>query len=125
MFNEKPKIAVNVENKEKPFRLINSVTYESNYSYNVYINKGYTWNGANIPRFLWRVVGSQYNPEYLEASMVHDWLTENKEYILENGVKISTDIFKDILIENGVPKYKANIMAFAVYWFQKTQGGWN
>ena len=125
MFDIKPKIAVDVNNKKKPFKLINSVSYLSNYDYCIYINRDYTWNGANIPRFLWRIVGSQYNPEYLEASMVHDWLCENKDYILEHGVRISSDIFRDILIENGVEKLKANIMSTAVYLFQLTQGGWN
>ena len=125
MFDEKPKIAVDVSNKKKPFKLINSVSYVSDYLYTIYINKGYTWNGANIPRFLWRLIGSQYNPEYLEASLVHDWLCENKEFIIEHGAKISSDIFRDILIENGVNSLKANIMSRAVYLFQLTQGGWN
>ena len=125
MFNVKPKIAVDVNNKKKPFKLINTVMYISAYDYCIHINKGYTWNGANIPRFLWRLIGSQYNPEYLEASMVHDWLCENKYFILEHGVKISSDIFRDILIENDVGKFKSNVMGTAVYLFQLTQRGWN
>ena len=125
MFNVKPKIAVDVTNKKKPFKLLNSVMYVSDYLYPVYINKGYTWNGANIPRFLWRLIGSQYNPEYLEASMVHDWLCENKQFILEHGAKISSDIFRDILIENGISKFKANVMRTAVFVWQSFQKGWN
>lgn len=124
MFNVKPKIAVNQENKSKPFRLLNSVMYVSDYLYPIYINKGYTWNGANIPRCFWRIIGSQYNPEFLEASLVHDWLCENKGFILEHGAKISSDIFRDILVENGVSKLKANIMRTAVYIWQINQKGW-
>jgi len=129
-FNCEPKIKVNPKDKNKPFELLNSIAYTSNLyqnvnTYRICINKGYNWNGANIPRFLWRIVGSQYNPEFLPASMVHDWLCENKDFLIEDGVKVSSDIFKDILIQYGVPKFKAWIMASAVRTFQYTQGGWN
>ena len=128
-FSAEPKINVNPKNFKKPFELLNNVAYLSgNYSgkdiYRIEINKGYNWNGANIPRFLWRIVGSQYNPEFLPASMVHDWLCENKQFILRHGVKISSDIFRDILILYGVSKQKAWLMASCVRGFQYTQSGW-
>ena len=128
-FDTEPIINVNPYNKEKPFVLLNDIYYLSskftnNDNYGIRINKGYNWNGANIPRFLWRVVGSQYNPEFLPASMVHDWLCENKNFLLKNGVKISSDIFKDILILYKVPKFKAWLMYNAVKFFQYTQKGW-
>ena len=129
-FDKEPKINVNVKDKNKPFVLLNNVSYVSGqYSgkeiYRITINKGYSWNGANIPRFLWRIVGSQYNPEFLPASMVHDWLCEHKDFIIQDGVKISSDIFKEILELYGVSKTKAWIMASAVRAFQMTQRGWN
>lgn len=129
-FDVKPKIAVDLDNKEKPFKLLNNVAYVSgDYSgkdiYRIVINKGYSWNGANIPRIFWRIIGSQFNPEFLPASMVHDWLCENKDFIIQDGVKISSDIFRDILVLYGVSGFKANIMRNAVYLFQLTQKGWN
>lgn len=129
-FDKEPKINVNPRDEERPFTLKNNVYYISRKykdleSYGIAINKGYNWNGANIPRFLWRLVGSQYNPEFLPASMVHDWLCENKDFIARNGVKISSDIFKDILILYKVNKFKAWVMASAVRTFQMTQKGWN
>lgn len=129
-FDKEPWIKVNPNNKEKPFTLMNNVfyisgKYKDTESYGISINKGYNWNGANIPKFLWRVVGSQYNPEFLPASMVHDWLCENKKFIIKNGVKISSDIFKDILILYKVPKFKAWLMASAVRAFQMTKKEWN
>ena len=128
-FENNPIINVDLNNKKKPFVLLNDIYYLSaifkdDVSYGIRINKGYNWNGANIPRFLWRVVGSQYNPEFLPASMVHDWLCENKSFIYSNGVKISSDIFRDILVLYKVPKIKAWIMASAVRGFQYTQKGW-
>ena len=128
-FDKEPKINVDAHNREKPFTLLNNIAYLSGeYSckdiYRITINKGYTWNGANIPRFLWRIVGSQYNPEFLPASMIHDWLCEHKDFIIRDGVKISSDIFKDILVLYGVSKIKAWMMATAVRAFQMTQNGW-
>jgi len=128
-FSSEPKINVNPHDTDKPFILLNNISYLSGkYAgkeiYRIDINKGYNWNGANIPRFLWRCVGSQYDPQYLPASMIHDWLCEHKDYIIQNGVKISSDIFKDILILYGVSKSKAWIMASAVRGFQYTQKGW-
>lgn len=129
-FDKEPKINVNPHYPEKPFTLLNDIYYLSskfkdNESYGIRIGKGFNWNGANIPRFLWRLVGSQYNPEFLPASMVHDWLCENKKFIIKDGVKISSDIFKDILILYKVPKAKAWIMASAVRVFQMTKKEWN
>lgn len=128
-FDVEPKINVNCHNEKKPFVLMNNIYYLSNkYKdleiYGIRINKGYNWNGANIPRFLWRIVGSQYNPEFLPASMIHDWLCENKGFIIKNGAKISSLIFRDVLVLYRVPKWKANIMMSAVYMFQLTQKGW-
>ncbi|MDD3593022.1 MAG: DUF1353 domain-containing protein [Candidatus Gastranaerophilales bacterium] len=129
-FNKRPVIVVNPENKEKPFILKNDIYYLSSYfgdgqSYGIAVNKGYNWNGANIPRFLWRLVGSQYDPAFLPASMVHDWLCENKDFIIKDGAKISSDIFRDILILYGVNRLKACFMAGAVSAFQRISGGWN
>lgn len=129
-FDKEPKINVDATNPVKPFTLLNNISYlsgkyQDQEVYKIVINKGYNWNGSNIPRFFWRLVGSQYNPEFLPASMVHDWLCEHKDFIIQNGVKISSDIFKDILILYGVSKAKAWIMASAVRAFQYTQKGWN
>ncbi len=128
-FDVKPKIVVDYYNKEKPYKLLNNVAYLSNYKqgeipYRIVINKGYSWNGANISKCFWRIIGSQFNPEFLPASMVHDWLCENKYFILKGGVRVSSDIFRDILVDTGVNRFKANVMATAVYLFQLTQGGW-
>jgi len=129
-FDVEPIINVNYHDKKKPFVLLNNVYYLSGEykgleSYGIRINKGFSYDGASIPRFLWRVVGSQYNPEFLPAALVHDWLCNNKDFIISNGVKISSLIFRDILVLSGVSKFKANIMMSAVWAFQLTRKGWN
>ncbi|MCR4881838.1 MAG: DUF1353 domain-containing protein [bacterium] len=128
-FDAEPMISVNPNNKEKPFVLLNdaaylSAKYAGSEIYLIKIKQNYTWDGATIPRFLWRFVGSQYNPEFLPASMVHDWLCEHKDFISKNGVKISSDIFRDILMLYKVPVWKAKIMAAAVRCYQMTQKDW-
>jgi len=128
-FDKEPMISVDPKNKKKPFVLHNDIEYLSEKyngkNYRIFINKGYNWNGANIPRFFWRIVGSQYDPDFLPASMVHDWLCENKDFIEKHGVQVSSDIFRDILILYNVPKWKAKTMAAAVRGWQYTQRGWN
>ena len=127
-FNVEPEIIVKPQIKDKPFMLNNDVCYLSKLfddnRYIVRLEKGYSWDGATIPRFLWRIAGSQYNPEFLPASMIHDWLCENKNFIEKNGVKISSDIFRDILVLYNVPFWKAKIMALAVRCYQSLQKGW-
>ena len=71
-----------IKNKKKyPFELFNTVqiqvqTDKMDFLFNVF--NGYTWNGADIPRFLWRLVGSRTDNDFLVASMVHDYMLEFK-----------------------------------------------
>ncbi len=128
-FSAQPQIIVDPNKSDKPFMLMNDVTYLSykfkeKSVYCIRLMAGYTWDGATIPRFLWRVVGSQYNPEFLPASMVHDWLCEHKDFIEKDGVKVSSDIFRDILLLYKVPALKAKIMSTVVRCYQMTQKGW-
>lgn len=128
-FNKEPIITVKPKNADKPFTLMNTIEYTSE-SYNdknyvIRIKRKFSWNGANIPKLFWRIIGSQYNPDFLPASMIHDWLCYNKNFIEKHGVQVSSDIFKDILILYRVPAWKATLMATAVRLWQYTQKGWN
>ena len=89
------------------------------------INKKYAYDGASVPRFFWRLIGSKGEVEFLAAALIHDWLCENKDFIISDGVKISSLIFRDILVLSGVSKFKANIMMSAVWAFQLTRKNWN
>jgi len=125
-FNCKPKILVDYENKEYPFLLENDVRYKSSLIngrlIRIYLNKGFPWNGADIPRVLWRLIGSRYDVEFLPASMIHDYCCKNKQRFT---VKESSIMFRDILVKYGkVSKIKANIMMIGVWLYQNTQKGW-
>ena len=92
------------------------------------IQKGYTWNGADIPRFLWSVLGSRTDNDFLIASMLHDFLLEFKffmiETILENKLskkeyrRFSSLVFRHILKNQGTNTIKANIMSYFTDLFQ-------
>lgn len=122
-----------------PFELFCTVTVtvitdKREFSFDVY--NGYTYNGADIPRFLWRIVGSRTDNQFLVASMLHDFLLEFKAYIYNEVLKksISIDeyrrltslIFREKLKTQGVNTIKANIMSWAVDVFQHygNKRGW-
>lgn len=122
-----------------PFELFNTVTVTiqtdfREFSFDVY--NGYVWNGADIPRALWRIVGSRTDNQFLIASMLHDYLLEFKVYmineVLENQItvdeyrRLTSLIFREKLKHQGVSTIKANIMAWAVDVFQHycNKKGW-
>ena len=82
------------------------------------IHKNYCWNGSDIPRCFWRIVGAKSEPQYLVASMNHDFVLENKHLIF-NDRRLSTEIFRGCLITAGVGKIKAQIMAECVDLYQR------
>ena len=121
-----------IENKKKyPFKLHSTLTVcvqttKRNFSFT--IQKGFTWNGADIPPFLWLFTGSRTSNEFLMASMLHDYLLNFKyqmmneiiENILPNEYRRLTSlIFREVLIHTGTNNIKANIMSFFVDNWQK------
>lgn len=114
-----------------PYQLDNDITVEVVTSVRVIsftIPAGYVWNGADIPKLLWPAVGSQHNPEFKDASMVHDYMLEFKwdiykpplslEISIADYRRLTSLIFRQILKNVGVPTIKANIMSGAVQFFQ-------
>ena len=121
-----------VKNKKKyPFELFNTVkisieTNKREFCFDIF--KGYTWNGADIPRFLWRLVGSRTDNDFLVASMIHDYLLEFKVFIMQevlNGEitkreyrRLTSLIFRELIKKQGTNVVKANIMSWCVDVFQ-------
>ena len=106
---------------------ITVVTTKRTFSFN--ICNGYVWNGADIPVFLWRIIGSRYNPEFRKASMIHDYMLQFKKFMLNEILKneisvkeyrrLTSLIFRHVIKKQGTGTVKANIMSFAVDTFQK------
>ena len=120
------------KNKKKyPFELHNSVdvcveTSKRKFSFSIF--NGYTWNGADIPRFFWRIIGSRTDNDFLIASLIHDYLLEFKIYIMGDILKnnlnkseyrrLTSLIFRNVIKEQGTNTIKANIMSWCVDVFQ-------
>lgn len=91
--------------------------------YSFTIRKNYCWDGATIPRFLWRLVGSNTEVRYMVPSLIHDILCENHKYV-NNDRYFADKVFEALLIAAGVNKLKARIMFMAVDSFQTICGKW-
>ena len=96
------------------------VTYNGKVFYFV-IPKGYRWNGANVPRFAWSIIGSMDDPKFRTASCLHDRLCENHQFVAYDR-KLSTKIFCSLLKVADVPNWKITLMYHAVDNFQKLCG---
>lgn len=92
--------------------------------YDFVIRENYCFDGATIPRFFWRIIGSNASNEFLVAALIHDVLCENHRYIDYNR-ELSSNVFRALLIASDVNKIKANIMYVAVNEYQKFFGKWN
>ena len=112
----KPFILKN-EIKVKLTDLINQELYEFT------ILKDYCWDGATIPKFFYRLVGASTDNKFLIASMIHDVLCENHDYI-NNDRYFSTIVFERLLFVSGVGGFKRWMMKHSVDNFQKIAGGW-
>lgn len=120
-----------VSKKRFPFELEESVEVEiitDKRTVNFGIKAGYTWNGADIPRFLWRLIGSRTDNDFLIASMLHDWLLDFKFYMIEDILynkmsvkeyrRFTSLVFRYILKNQGTNAIKANVMSYFTDLFQ-------
>ena len=117
--------------KKYPFEIFNSVLVKittTKRKFEFVIFNGYTWNGADIPRFFWRIIGSRTDNDFLIASMLHDYLLEFKTYIVNEILqrkiskkeyrRLTSLIFRHVIKQQGTNTIKANIMAWCVDIFQ-------
>lgn len=112
------------ERLEKPYRNRYSlgvrITYKGKVFYFV-IPKHYRWNGANVPKFAWSIIGSMDDPRFRTASMVHDILCEQHKFVAYDR-KLSTLIFCSLLKVAHVPEWKIFLMYHSVDNYQKFCG---
>ena len=114
-----------------PFELHNTITVTVITSYRTFkydIYNGYTWNGADIPKFFYRIIGSRTSNEFLIASLLHDYMLEFKTYIINEILygqinkkeyrRLTSLIFREKIKTQGTSVIKANIMSWAVDVFQ-------
>lgn len=112
---------------DKPFFTNRDLKITVNFegkTHNFTIEKGYDWNGANVPFFCWVLIGQQKEPRFKLASCIHDYLCEYKE-VIENNRYLSTLIFETLCEYFGrFNNVKRWAMFHSVDNFQKLQRGW-
>lgn len=89
--------------------------------YKFEIEENYCWDGASIPRFFWRIIGSNTEPEFIIASMLHDKLCENHHLVNYNRY-LSTIILEKCLKVGGVGGFKRWLMKHSVDFYQRFCG---
>ena len=117
---------VKKDKKKKPYLNKKRVMWTINYlgqQYCFVIEKDYRWNGANIPRVFWFIIGSMGESDFLDASMIHDKMCENPE-IVGYDRQLSSIIFREVLKGAGVGKVRAQTMYVSVDNYQKFCKQW-
>lgn len=82
----------------------------------IYIPAGFIFDGASIPRFLWRVVGHPFNSRYITAACVHDYLYQTAKLSRRD----SDRLFLCLLIYYNVNIILALLMFIAIRLFGKS-----
>ena len=81
--------------------------------YRITINKGFDFDGASIPKWLWSIYGSPLTGNYVVASLIHDGLYASQKV----SKSISDKIFLDIMKQSKVGYVKRTSMYLAVTMF--------
>ena len=113
-------IGYNYRNKEKPYYLMQHIIVivrVATQTYYIKLDKGFTSDGCTVPYIFRWIIGCPHSPEYLPASLIHDWILEHPETVHYNR-KLASRIFKAVLLNEGVSPLKAQIMYMAVNFWQ-------
>ena len=102
---------------------IRIISQKNNNQYKFDIPKGYCFDGASVPRFFWRIIGSNTDNKFLVAAMVHDFMCEHHDCI-NSDRKLSTKIFDSLLKISEVGNCKRFLMKNSVDIFQKCFCHW-
>ena len=64
------------------------------YTYRIFINSGFIFDGASIPRALWRLCGHPFTCPRVAAALAHDWLYASHVVDRETADKIYRELQK-------------------------------
>ena len=100
------------------YRLLKPYMYSTNAGSAIIVPKGYITNGADIPRFFWRLY-PPFSPEYLPAVIIHDYLCDEADAMIDKADRkraflFADDVFREILLKLGVSRIRATIFYKAV-----------
>ena len=100
------------------YRLLKPYMYSTNAGSAIIVPKGYITNGADIPRFFWRLY-PPFSPEYMPAVIVHDYLCDEAEQKGNDKqlYLLADEVFREILLKLGVSRVRATIFYKAVRFY--------
>lgn len=120
-------IGYDCSNRQKPFYMllpaIVIVSYAAKKRKYLKVEEGFTSDGCTLWRVFWLIIGCPHKPEYLPASIIHDWILEHPDVVNYNR-KFSSQIFRTVLLKTGVNSLKAQIMYLAVEFWQSFTNLW-
>lgn len=99
-----------VEGTDRLMMLMEDICYIDKFGVKWNGFKGDLIDGASIPRFFWRVIGSPFVGRYRRASVIHDVYCTKKT----RPFKRVHAVFNEMMITDNVPKVKRVLMAKAV-----------
>ena len=79
----------------------------------VHVKPGFRTDGASIPRLLWRVFGSPYDPDIFPDAIAHDALYRGEIVPRKDADRA----FLKMMEKSGVPKKKRRLIYRGVRWF--------
>ena len=82
------------------------------------IPEGFESDGCTLKlKILWLLFGCPHNGKYIPASIIHDYILDNPELVCYN-MNISSQIFKQALLNEKVNIFTSNLMYLAVLIYQ-------
>lgn len=86
------------------------------FNYKIDISAGFKWDGASIPRALWRLCGHPFTCPREAAALAHDWLYASHAVDQETADKIYRELQKKL----GINIISRNVEYYTLRLF----GGW-
>ena len=109
--------AISVEiMKDGSFRLLEDVQFEitdmCGVHFKIVVPAQFLSDGASIPRCFWSIIGAPISGDWLECSIIHDWMTVQAKSYRER--RLADTIFLHMLEEAKVAKWRRVLMYLAV-----------
>ena len=103
---------------EEYYRTVGFLNYK-NEEISVIVKGGFITDGASVPKFLWRFIGSPFTGNYTSSSIIHDSLYGSHVTTKE----VADSLFLEMLEVEGVSYWKRTLMYLGVSWFG--QSSWD
>jgi hypothetical protein len=108
-----PVIKPDTNKLENAYEVVDYIYIEHDNFGVIHVPKYFQYDGASIPWYFWKLIGSPFHPKFMRAAVFHDWLYHTHQKSIEEA----NIIFYKLLLEDKVSKRKATLMYWAVKYF--------